>query len=408
MKRIILGIFVSMLLIATIMPTLNAVSEVKKYGHEQHLNVGWIKHFEGTSWGHNVIQTSDGGYLVAGGTDYSGSSDALLIKTDLMGNIQWKKELGSLGWDAFEGLCELSEGNFVASGIDSGKGFLVKIDPDGEIIWQKQYGDSTDCYFIDLIETSDGCLAMSGYYFPEGASSSDAWFMKTDIDGNEIWSFTYGIEGKDSFHSLSETSDYGFILCGWKSGPALAIKIDSSGNIEWEKTYESISFLHSGMETSDGGYIFTGGGPLHSSLLYKLGIGGFSQIFLLKTDSQGNELWIKDFGFFSHELGMWVEETEDEGFILIGNYLGIGVFLNKFQNNHFFPLWSKIWIIKTDSDGNHKWDKKIETGFGRCVRQTTDGGFILTGQRGAYNIPKGVLLIKTDENGNINISPISS
>jgi len=149
--------------------------------------------------------------------------------------------------------------------------------------------------------------------------------------------------------------------------------------------------------------ICTGGGPLSFSLLAKLGLGGFSQIFIMKTDSLGNELWMKNFGpVFSNDMGMWIEETDDEGLIFIGNYMGIGTIVNYIQDSHFFPLWSKIWILKTDSNGNLEWDKKIETGFGRCVKQTTDGGFILTGQRGAYNIPEGVLLIKTDENGNIN------
>ena len=399
MKKII-GIIIVMLLIGT---SLSVLGTTNKYELKSNsISGGWIKHFEGTSWGHNVIQTSDGGYLIAGGTDYSGDSDALLIKTDSNGNTQWEIKLGFMGWDAFEGLCELSNGNFVASGIDSGKGFLVKIDQDGEIIWQKQYGDSNNCYFIDLMETTDGNLAMSGYFYQQDATAADAWFMKTDIDGNEIFSFTYGTDGSDSFHSLSETSDSGFILCGWKNGSALVVKIDSSGIIQWDKTYDSVDYLHSGIQTSDGGYIFTGGGPLSFSLLAKLGLGGIPQIFILKTDSNGNELWAKDFGIlFSHELGMWIEETDDKGIIVIGNYLGIGTIVNYIQDSHFFPLWSKIWIIKTDSDGNPEWDKKIETGFGRCIKQTTDGGFILTGQRGAYNNPEGILLIKTDENGNI-------
>jgi len=396
MKKII-GILIVTLFIGASLSVLGNTnkSEIKATS----LEGGWIKHFEGTSWGHNVIQTSDGGYLIAGGTGYgtgyNEGSDALLIKTDSDGNTQWEKEFGFIGWDAFEGLYELSDGDFIASGIDSGKGYLVKIDQDGNTIWQKQCGDSANCYFIDVTETSDGCLAMSGYYYKQDATAADGWLVKTDYEGNELWSLIYGIEGSDSFHSLYETSDNGFIICGWKSGPALVIKTDSFGNIEWEKTYDSIGFLHSGIETNDGGYIFTGGGS-------KYGLGGYPQIFIMKTDSLGNEIWIKNFGtLFTHEMGMWVEETDDEGIIVIGNYLGIGTIINYIQNSHFFPLWSKIWIIKTDSDGNLEWDKKVETGFGRCVRQTSDGGFIMTGQRGAYNIPEGALLIKTDENGNI-------
>ena len=358
----------------------------------------WVKHFEGTSWGDTVIQANDGGYVVGGGTGYDTGSDALLIKTDSEGNQEWKTTFGnSLGWDAFEGLVETSDGGFVASGTKGTNGFLAKVDADGNTLWQKTYGGSTDGYCIDVRQTIDGGFIMAGLYYSEPRSG---WMIRTDSEGNELWSKTYGGDYPITFHSVRLTADGGFIFSGWDetddiSPISLAVKTDAQGNILWENFYDSCNVFHSGMQTSDGRYIFTGS---HATVI-PLNLG---QICMVKTDSEGNRLWSKTFGTpLFGETSLWVEETNDGGYVVIGTYLGLGKIINLIQNNNFFPLRSNVWIIKTDSDGNLEWGNKDEKGFGRCVKQTTDGGFIATGQRGAYNIPEGVLLIKTDSNGNI-------
>ena len=388
------------LLVATIfvMPIQALHNDESKLVGNTGKNNGWVRHFEGTSWGHTVIQANDGGYVVGGGTGYDTGSDALLIKTDSEGNQEWKTTFGtSFGWDAFEGLVETSDGGFVASGTKGTNGFLAKVDEDGNTLWQKTYGGSTDGYCIDVRQTIDGGFIMAGLYYSEPRSG---WMIRTDSEGNELWSKTYGGDYPITFHSVRLTADGGFIFSGWDetddiSPISLAVKTDAQGNILWENFYDSCNVFHSGMQTIDGRYIFTGS---HATVI-PLNLG---QICMVKTDSEGNRLWSKTFGTpLFGETSLWVEETNDGGYVVIGTYLGLGKIINLIQNNNFFPLRSNVWIIKTDSDGNLEWDNKEETGFGRCVKQTTDGGFIATGQRGAYNIPEGVLLIKTDANGNI-------
>lgn len=372
--------------------------ESKVLGNTENGN-GWVKHFEGTSWGHTVIQTSDGGYLVGGGTGYTDDSDALLIKTDSEGNLQWETTFRSLsGWDAFEGLVEASDGGFVASGTKGLRGFLVKVDINGDKVWEKTYGGTTSGYCIDVRQTDDNGFILTGIFYSEPRSG---WLIKTDSEGNEIWSKTYGGENPVTCHTVRITDDGGFIMPGWEDDPeglfplSWVVKTDASGNVEWENFYDSCNNFHSGVQTSDGGYMFAGG----ASSVFPLNI---KQIILVKTDAEGNEVWSKDFGTpIFQEVSMWVEETSDGGCVVIGDYMGLGTLINFIQTGHFFPLYSQIWLIKTDSDGNLEWDSKVEAGFGRCVKQTSDGGYILTGQRGSYNNPEGVLLIKTDENGNI-------
>lgn len=399
MKMKIVGILICIFLVTAAIPISADNSDSKEINKENKiklLNEGWIEHFEGTSWGHTVIQTSDGGYLVGGGTGYEEESDALLIKTDSEGKEEWNTTFGSsYGWDAFEGLVETSDGGFAASGIKAAKGFLVKVDANGNHLWEKTYGGLVDGYCIDVRQTTDDGFILAGIYYLEPRKG---WLIKTDNEGNEEWSETYGGEYPVTFHSVKITEDGGFILSGWENredtAVSWAVKTDFEGNIEWDNFY-GCNVFHSGTQTSDGGYIFTGSFKKYSRL-------NLGQICLVKTDSEGNEVWCETFGTpFFIETSLWVEETVDYGYIVIGIYLGIGTLLNYIKTNHFFPLRSKIWIIKTDSNGNHLWDRKICTGFGRCVKQTTDKGFILTGQKGAYNKPKGVLLIKTDENGEL-------
>jgi hypothetical protein len=363
------------------------------------VDAGWIKHFEGTSWGHTVIQTSDGGYLVGGGTGFNDGSDAVLLKTDGDGNKQWQTTFGnSLGWDAFEGLVETSDGGFAASGTKAEKGFLAKVDKDGNKLWEKTYGGSTQGYCIDVRQTEDEGFILAGIYYSEPRSG---WLIRTDNEGNELWAKTYGGGAPATIHTVRITSDGGFVLIGWKTpseglfDDGWAVKTDREGNIEWENTYAGGDFFHSGLQTSDGGYIFTGG----KSILNPLNT---CQLCLVKTDAEGNEVWRKDFGtpYFS-EMSLWIEETKDGGFIIIGHFLGIGLVINYVQNGAFMPLWSKIWLLKTDRTGNVEWDNKLATGYGRCVKPTSDNGFIIAGHTGSYNFPEGIVLVKTDENGNI-------
>lgn len=401
MKKKIVGICVCMLLIATTLPVINAVSVVKKSNDEHPLNGGWVKDFEGTSWASSVIQTSDGGYLVAGGTGYKEGSDALLIKTDAEGNIQWEKTFGDLaGWDAFwGGLVETSDGGFVASGTNNVTSYLVKVDANGNTTWEQTYGDPTMGSILDFQQTPDNGFILTGRVYHEPRRG---WLIKTDSEGNVTWNKTLGGEHPTTLWTIRITDDGGYIMAGFEKDPnklfpiSYAVKTDASGNVEWENNYDSSQgFKHGVVQTADGGYLFAGG----MTLVPRLNV---RQISLIKTDAEGNELWSKYLGTpFLGDSSFWLEETSDGDCVLAGYYRGLGTVFNFFQTGDYVPLWSRMWLLKIDTDGNLIWDKKVETGVGRCVKQTAEGGYILAGLRGAYNRPKGILLIKTDENGNI-------
>ena len=360
MKKKILGIFVVMLLIScTSAPAidLNFKKEKQMENKPSITNtpilpsgVTFIKTFGGVmdDLGYCVQQTTDGGYIIAGPTYSfgSGGSDVWLIKTDSSGNKEWEKTHGGANHD---------------------RGFSVR-------------------------QTTDGGYIIVGETFSYGAGICDVWLIKTNGAGNKEWDKTFGGSDYDVGWCVSQTTDGGYIITGlsWSEGAGLndlwLIKTDSSGNKEWDKTFGGKNFEEGEcvQEINGGGYIVTG-------YTYSFGSGG-SDLWLIKTDSTGNKIWEKTFGGADTEVGRYVQQTTDSGYIITGTTKSFGA------GKH------DVWLIKTDSSGNKEWDETFggaDYDNGECVCQTTDSGYIITGD--TYSFGEGendLLLIKTDSSGN--------
>lgn len=230
------------------------------------------------------------------------------------------------------------------------------------ITWQKTF-EGGNGYCVQ--ETSDS------NYIITGRRSSDLWLFKTDTLGIILWEYT--LEG-GSGKWVEETGD-GFIVGG---NPDL-LKTDEWGDSSWAKDFGIVSRCV--RRTSDDGYIVAG------SYTY-------DQLALVKTNSEGDTLWIRTHEESGHNLNRayFVSETMDSGFIIAGE--------TGLSSEELEARW--LWLVKTDAQGNVLWTKMYagtETGNfenrGRCVRQTMDKGYIVTGSRD----PGGFWLLKTDENG---------
>jgi len=192
--------------------------------HNPMSSTSFTKTYGGTNWDEvsSVQQTSDGGYILAGYTSSfgAGSYDIFFIKADENGNIFWAKTYGGTGGDFSYSVQQTSEGGYIVAGGTNSFGaggldvFLIKTDADGNIIWAKTYRRTGDEWARSVHQTSDGGYILAGATNSFGAGSYDILLIKTDANGNIIWAKTYGGTGNDWAYSLQQISDVGYILAG--------------------------------------------------------------------------------------------------------------------------------------------------------------------------------------------------
>ena len=264
---------------------------------------------------------------------------------------------------------------------------MVKTDSYGDEQWNKTYGGSKRDNEGILKQTNDGGYLLIGSTESFGNGYSDYWLVKTDGNGNEEWNKTYGGFDWEKAWAGQITSDGGIIIAGYTEYPyvqILLIKTDMYGNEEWSKTYGDINFsttAFSLQETSDNGFIITGYGYSN----------GTCNLLLLKTDIDGEEQWNKTFEGEAcfDSIGYSVKQTLDGGFIATGTTEIIGDF------------YISALLVKTDNNGNLQWYKTFNRTLnsrGWAVNQTNDKGYIIVGETDFYGVKSGdVWLIKVEK-----------
>jgi len=238
--------------------------------------IEWQRTFgrSGDDWANSVLQTSDGGYIIGGSSDSFGigSADIWLIKLSSEGDVEWQN-INLLGVNIYlRAIQETSDGGYIAAGhihpsVNNSIDLLIlKLDSIGRIDWERYYGGSQDDWANSIQETDDGGYFVAGYTESFGAGNLDFWVLKLTSAGNIDWERAYGGSGDDWANSAQQTSDGGFIVAGASDsfGAGFSdfwlLKLSSSGNIEWQKTYGDTGGegAFSIQQTDDYGFIVSG------------------------------------------------------------------------------------------------------------------------------------------------------
>ena len=358
---------------------------------------------QGNDVGSSVIESKDGRYIIAGWTNSYGAGklDAWLIKTDTTGNEIWNRTYGGSGDDNIFSVQETMDGGYILIGSTESYGsddrdlWLIKTDPEGYKLWDKTFGGRDFDSGSSVRNTKDGGYIIAGATKSYGAGGSDVWLVKVNQSGKEQWNKTFGGPGDDLANSILLTKDNEYILRGstesYGSGDRdlWLIKTDSRGNNIWDKTFggpnedTGLSII----ELSDGDYIIAGGANASYNGDAQR---SKSDAWLIRAESDGTIKWGKNFSFgnLSYSIVTAVQETADGGYILSGYSFG-----SDFQG---------AWAIKTNQEGDKQWIKTFGRRGNKELRSIENVGedkYLLTGSFGTYEANLDVWMIKMRDLG---------
>ncbi len=273
--------------------------DVIKFTGELELNRTVGANTTGTS----VKLTQNNSLILVGGiTDEDGDMNVFLTKTDLEGNQIWQKDFGGPLNEQGQDVIELESGEFMVVGTTQSFGagsadmYVIKTDADGNEIWSRTFGGAGLDGGSELIQINSFEVMLLGFTGSFGAGDRDIYLQSVSTEGDSLTSFAYGGSGYEESQAIARTSDGGYIMCNHSASTEpnhsiLTTKLDASGQVLWEQEFGT-NTKHEGGEAvladSEGNYVFVGRSNSFSD---------DEQVYLIKTDAEGNVLeeWVAGF-----------------------------------------------------------------------------------------------------------------
>jgi hypothetical protein len=319
----------------------------------------------------------------------------------------WTRTYGGTRVDRAYWVDETADGGFIVVGETDSPAFaprdvyLLKTDANGDTLWKRYYGGDDSDYGRAVFQTfPDSGYMVIGTTYSFGPGRDDVYMIKTDTEGDTLWTKTYGVVGvHDHANSAQQTADGGYIIAGDKihvwSGQGhdydiYLVRTDAGGDTLWTRVFGTRTthdFGYSVQELADGNYIVGGYyGPEDESDY---------DIFLMKVSAEGESLWTRTYGGTGQDYGYSVALSDDGGFVIAGHTSSYGTpFVDRYD----------LYLIGTDAEGDTLWTRTFggpENDYGYSVQAIPGGGYIVAGETFSFGEGQSdIFLIKTDDAGN--------
>ena len=346
--------------------------------------------------GYSILQKPDSNFVILGNID----NDILLLESSNTGEVLWSQSYGGSQTDEAYHFEQTSDGGYIISGSTRSYGFggsdiwLIKSGADGLIEWNTYLGTENDEQGGQVLQTIDGGYIIIGNHINNQNQDSDIWLIKTNSQGDSLWTKTYGGAGNELGSDIIFLENGGYILVGsttsYGNGDAdiFLIKTDELGNQEWIRNYGigSDDIGQAIIQSRDSGYVI-------QFLVEGYGNGN-TAVGLMRIDFEGNVLWTKAFGGTMNTKSKMFSKVNSNEYISVCSQLD-------YSTNS-----SNTWLIKVDDNGEVIWEKifgKNAKDDGFAVAPTLDNGFVITG-RSNSSVNSDINLfdlwiLKTDPNG---------
>lgn len=360
--------------------------------------------------GYDVKQTLDGGYIITGSTSSfgQGNTDMYLLKLDSMGQVKFEKSFGGVSNEIGKSIVQLtSDSGYVMAGYTSSSGvggydmYLVKADKNGNLVWQKTIGGADWDFANSLQATTDGGFIIGGTTYSYGNGNADGYVVKTDANGDTLWTRTYGGANDDEFKSVIQTADGNYALTGYTksyndvdSGDVWVFKLNTIGDTLWRKFYggSGEDFGNEIIEHPNGEFFIAGGTS-------SFGVGKLDG-YAIKSDNIGTQLSHQEHGYpgYNEEFTSLVFSKRSPniiGFMEKEFFSGFNLQFKLFEWTNNLGYLNGTDYGSIDNDETYK------------IIATKDKGYACLGYTKGYNsLLSEVYFVKTDSNlvgGNFSI-----
>ncbi len=333
--------------------------------------------------GYAGVQTDAGDYVVFGSTFSFGAGDfdMYLLKLNSAGDTIWTAKYGGEFSEYGYDIQKTPDSGFILVGSTRSFGngkrdvYLLKVDSLGELMWSRTFGGAEDDEGCSIRVTGDGYI-ICGTTSSRGAGYSDLYLIKTNSDGDTLWTRTFGGAGGESGSAVREVADGGYIAVGSTGSfgegysSVYLVRVGPSGDSLWAVALggDKADFGSDIENAQDGGFIIVGSTASYGA--------GYSDVFLIKTDIGGAPLWEKTYGGINDDRGYSIFSLRGGGYIVTGT------------TESFGAQSVDIYAIRTDIFGNQIWGFNYggaKSDFGRMVFQDQGQNYMLVGYSYSYS-----------------------